>query len=137
SSPPTMVYFGNSTSSPSFFESGLFCSLMEHLNILRPITGITAIVLVSFFLNTRSTTQQPRAWTVCGEFHVNTSIQPLTRLISIHCWHKGVTPVNDYYVYLLIDPRNLEVFYVGKGQGFRKDAHLKDKSDKPKAKRIK
>lgn len=42
----------------------------------------------------------------------------------------------DFYVYVYIDPRNLEMFYVGKGRGSRKDAHLSDKSDKEKARRI-
>lgn len=43
---------------------------------------------------------------------------------------------NGYYVYVYIDPRNYEEFYYGKGKGPRKDAHLKDKSDTEKAKRI-
>ncbi len=30
---------------------------------------------------------------------------------------------DDYYVYVYIDPRNLEEFYYGKGKGSRKDAH--------------
>ena len=42
----------------------------------------------------------------------------------------------DYYVYVYIDPRNFEEFYYGKGIGNRKDAHLTDKSDSEKAKRI-
>src|SRR5882762_1586622 len=42
----------------------------------------------------------------------------------------------DYYVYLYIDPRNLEEFYYGKGRGARKNAHLFDQSDSAKAKRI-
>ena len=29
----------------------------------------------------------------------------------------------DYYVYVLIDPRNFEEFYYGKGKGSRKDVH--------------
>ncbi len=44
--------------------------------------------------------------------------------------------MNDYYVYVYIDPRNHEEFYYGKGSNSRKDAHLKDKSDSEKAKRI-
>lgn len=43
---------------------------------------------------------------------------------------------NDYYVYVYIDPRNLEEFYYGKGKGSRKEAHLNDISDSLKAKRI-
>ena len=44
---------------------------------------------------------------------------------------------SDYYVYVYIDPRNLEEFYYGKGRGDRKSAHLGDKGDSEKAKRIK
>jgi hypothetical protein len=44
--------------------------------------------------------------------------------------------MNDYYVYVYIDPRNLEEFYYGKGKGSRKHAHLADESDSGKAKRI-
>jgi uncharacterized protein len=44
--------------------------------------------------------------------------------------------MNDYYVYVYIDPRNLEEFYFGKGRGSRKLAHLRDSSDSEKAKRI-
>ncbi len=47
-----------------------------------------------------------------------------------------------YYVYLLIDPRikdkNKEVFYVGKGTGWRAESHLKfDKKEGAKNQRIK
>lgn len=45
--------------------------------------------------------------------------------------------MNKYYVYVYIDPRNLEEFYYGKGMGSRKQAHLFDVSDSEKAKRIK
>lgn len=41
-----------------------------------------------------------------------------------------------YYVYVYIDPRNFEEFYYGKGKGSRKDAQLKDRSDKERIKRI-
>ena len=44
--------------------------------------------------------------------------------------------VDDYYVYVYIDPRNFEEFYYGKGKGDRKDAHLGDTSDTEKANRI-
>lgn len=44
--------------------------------------------------------------------------------------------MNNYYVYVYIDPRNLEEFYYGKGKGSRKYTHLSDKSDSGKAKRI-
>lgn len=44
--------------------------------------------------------------------------------------------MNDYYVYVYIDPRNFEEFYYGKGRGSRKSAHLSEESDKPKSLRI-
>jgi len=44
--------------------------------------------------------------------------------------------MNDYYVYVYIDPRNYEEFYYGKGKGTRKNAHLHDNSDTAKVKRI-
>jgi hypothetical protein len=36
--------------------------------------------------------------------------------------------MNNYYVYVYIDPRNNEEFYYGKGKGWRKEAHLWDNS---------
>jgi hypothetical protein len=47
-----------------------------------------------------------------------------------------VTPREDYYVYVYIDPRNYEEFYYGKGCGSRKNIHLKDASKSRKARRI-
>ena len=44
--------------------------------------------------------------------------------------------LNNYYVYVYIDPRNFDEFYFGKGVGSRKEAHLSDTSDSEKAKRI-
>ncbi len=44
--------------------------------------------------------------------------------------------MNNYYVYVYIDPRNYEEFYFGKGRGSRKDAHLSDTSNSEKARRI-
>jgi len=45
-----------------------------------------------------------------------------------------------YYVYALLDPRNEEVFYIGKGMGSRVAAHVKEAADvennSPKHKRI-
>lgn len=41
-----------------------------------------------------------------------------------------------YYVYLYIDPRNDEVFYIGKGKGNRCFAHLKSKAESDKVERI-
>lgn len=45
--------------------------------------------------------------------------------------------MNEYYVYVYIDPRNYEEFYYGKGKGSRKIEHLFDAQDSEKAKRIK
>jgi uncharacterized protein len=42
-----------------------------------------------------------------------------------------------YYVYLYVDPRTNEPFYVGKGQGERALAHLRDTSESLKVTRIK
>jgi uncharacterized protein len=44
--------------------------------------------------------------------------------------------VNDFYVYVYIDPRNFEEFYFGKGRGSRKNAHLSEASDSEKVRRI-
>lgn len=44
--------------------------------------------------------------------------------------------MNNYYVYVYIDPRNFEEFYFGKGRGSRKNAHMADSSDTEKARRI-
>lgn len=41
-----------------------------------------------------------------------------------------------YYVYLYLDPRNAEVFYVGKGRGNRAFSHLGESSEGDKAQRI-
>lgn len=43
---------------------------------------------------------------------------------------------DDYYVYVYIDPRNLEEFYYGKGKGSRKEAHLPDVPHSDKSGRI-
>lgn len=42
----------------------------------------------------------------------------------------------EHYVYVYIDPRNFEEFYYGMGKGSRKAAHLLDKDDTEKTKRI-
>lgn len=44
--------------------------------------------------------------------------------------------MNDYYVYVYIDPRSLEEFYYGKGRGSRKDAHLSESTASNKSKQI-
>lgn len=41
-----------------------------------------------------------------------------------------------FYVYLYVDPRNEEIFYIGKGRGNRCFNHLKDVSDSDKKNRI-
>ena len=48
----------------------------------------------------------------------------------------SVTQKLGHYVYLYIDPRDESVFYVGKGQGNRAFAHLKDTKESAKVKRI-
>lgn len=40
--------------------------------------------------------------------------------------------MEDYYVYVYIDPRNFEEFYYGKGKGNRKEAHLSSIDDSEK-----
>ena len=45
--------------------------------------------------------------------------------------------MNDFYVYVYIDPRNFEEFYYGKGRGSRKNVHPFDTSDSEKSRRIK
>jgi uncharacterized protein len=47
-----------------------------------------------------------------------------------------ISAVSDYYVYVYIDPRNYEEFYYGKGRGSRKIAHLHEKSNTAKTRRI-
>src|ERR1017187_1483862 len=44
--------------------------------------------------------------------------------------------LNDYYVYVYIDPRDFKPFYYGKGKGSRKDAHLFDRASNQKTGRI-
>jgi hypothetical protein len=46
-------------------------------------------------------------------------------------WH-----MDDYYVYVYIDPRNHNEFYYGKGKGSRKNAHLESDADTEKTKVI-
>jgi len=47
-----------------------------------------------------------------------------------------MSDTREYYVYVYIDPRNLEEFYYGKGKGSRKDVHLFAEDDSGKTKRI-
>lgn len=44
--------------------------------------------------------------------------------------------MNDFYVYLLVDPASGEPFYVGKGRGRRASAHLKTRREKNWKKRM-
>ena len=44
--------------------------------------------------------------------------------------------LNDYYVYVYIDPRDFKPFYYGKGKGSRKQAHLLDTGESEKSQRI-
>lgn len=48
--------------------------------------------------------------------------------------HKFTTGMKElgYYVYLYVDPRTSQPFYVGKGTGNRVFSHLSDKSESPK-----
>ena len=45
--------------------------------------------------------------------------------------------MEEYYVYVYIDPRNFEEFYYGKGKGNRKEAHLSSTDDSEKTRIIK
>lgn len=45
--------------------------------------------------------------------------------------------MENFYVYVYIDPRNYEEFYYGKGKGSRKEEHLKSDDDSEKTKIIK
>lgn len=47
------------------------------------------------------------------------------------------TNSQSFYVYVYIDPRSLEPFYYGKGQGARQFAHLSDTQESQKTDRIK
>ena len=45
--------------------------------------------------------------------------------------------MNDFYVYVYIDPRNFEEFYFGKGRGSRsKSAHQFDSTDSASSRRM-
>ena len=56
--------------------------------------------------------------------------------MSVYLTVKFREVMNNYYVYVYIDPRDFEEFYYGKGKGSRKDAHLSEDSDTEKSKRI-
>ena len=55
----------------------------------------------------------------------------------IHKFPPSIHQELKYYVYVYIDPRNDEIFYVGKGKGDRCFSHLSEESEKSKVKRIK
>lgn len=58
---------------------------------------------------------------------------------DLHMMQKFPPSVHDnlkYYVYIYIDPRKNEIFYVGKGKGDRCFSHLFEESEKEKVKRI-
>ena len=50
--------------------------------------------------------------------------------------HRENATMNNYYVYVYIDPRNFEEFYYGKGKGSRKRAHLDDVTNSRKTRQI-
>ena len=39
-----------------------------------------------------------------------------------------MTDHGDYYVYALVDPRNGEIFYIGKGRRYRRNCHRREAS---------
>ena len=49
----------------------------------------------------------------------------------------SILKVMECYVYILSDPSDNEIFYVGKGRGNRVFSHLTDQSDNPKTRKIK
>ncbi len=51
-------------------------------------------------------------------------------------FHSSTIEKIGFYVYVYVDPRNEEIFYVGKGIGNRCFFHLADKSEKKKVARI-
>ncbi len=50
---------------------------------------------------------------------------------------KAIDRLNGYYVYTLIDPRNNQVFYIGKGTGNRVFSHEKESGKDPKSEKAK
>lgn len=55
---------------------------------------------------------------------------------EIKAFPEEVISKMNYYVYRLIDPRNGETFYVGKGKGNRVFQHMKGALDKGKMMRL-
>lgn len=58
------------------------------------------------------------------------------RSIKTTSFPDEVATVLKNYVYLYIDPRSNEVFYIGRGVGDRAFAHLEEKDESPKVARI-
>jgi hypothetical protein len=46
--------------------------------------------------------------------------------VNVNDWRPGVEEKLGFYVYLLVDPRDGSVFYVGKGTGGRCFAHVRE-----------
>ncbi len=57
--------------------------------------------------------------------------------ILMYKFPKNVYDKLKYYVYVYIDPRDNQVFYIGKGKGNRAFSHLYDNSESEKVARIK
>ena len=55
---------------------------------------------------------------------------------TFHTISPFVAETLRYYVYIYVDPRSNDAFYVGKGKGNRAIAHLNDSSDSKKVQRI-
>jgi len=68
--------------------------------------------------------------------YVDKSITNKEHVVHMFNFSQLVCEKLHYYIYIYIDPRNGEIFYVGKGKGNRAFAHLSETSEKEKVKRI-